>query len=703
MSFHDLSINCAYDTGLDDPLNDFYLPVLSQAIKYDRIAGYFSSSSLAIAARGIGGFIANDGKMRIIASPRLSQEDIDVIRDASENSEIYLGNILSNELDNYENEFQRDHIRALGWMLANGYLSLKLALVMDNKYIEENKSAIFHQKVGVLTDKDGECLSFSGSLNETAMGWLENIEEFKVFKKWESGQSSYYSSDANKFEAYWNGTVSGVKVINAPDAVIQKLTTIGREFSKDTFSLREYLSHHKKVSIDEKLNLFSYQKKALDEWVQNDHKLLFEMATGTGKTRTSLACINTLLKNEKKLVCIIACPQTTLSRQWKREIEEVGLKFDECIIVDGTNSKWRPNLEVALQKISVGYKNTLVIYTTHITSSKNDFIDIITKFMEIPICFVGDEVHGLGAYKTKQALLDIYKYRIGLSATPKRWFDDCGTTILENYFGDKSFEFTIFDALSTINPRTGKTFLVQYYYHPVFVHLTDDELINYMQLSRKISKLSKYVKNSDEYQKNYESLLFSRAKITKSAANKYDELDKILNEIKKEKKQISDTLIFTDDNQIDEVMRMMKNHSILAHRFTQAEGTKPESCYRGSTERQDLIQKFKENAYNALVAIKCLDEGIDIPSASTAILMASSTNPREYIQRIGRVIRQDENKPPATIYDFVVVPDFKKLKIYPELCEFETHIFQKEMIRVKAISKDALNNADILIKINEVI
>jgi superfamily II DNA or RNA helicase len=280
---------------------------------------------------------------------------------------------------------------------------------------------------------------------------------------------------------------------------------------------------------------------------------------------------------------------------------------------------------------------------------------------------------------------------------------------LENYFGDKSFEFTIFDALSTINPRTGKTFLVQYYYHPVFVHLTDDELVNYMQLSNKISKLSNFVKNSDKYQKNYESLLFSRAKITKRAVNKYIELDKILNEINKEKKQISDTLIFTDDDQIGEVMRMMKNHSILAHRFTQAEGTKPESRYRGSTEgqylteRQYLIQEFKKNAFNALVAIKCLDEGIDIPSASTAILMASSTNPREYIQRIGRVIRQDENKPPATIYDFVVVPDFKKLNIYPELCEFETHIFQKEMIRVKAISKDALNNADILIKINEVI
>ena len=118
----------------------------------------------------------------------------------------------------------------------------------------------------------------------------------------------------------------------------------------------------------------------------------------------------------------------------------------------------------AINQLATDYIDKLIVYTTHSSSSGKDFIEIIGSCPEaIPICFVGDEAHGLGASKNKLALLERYNYRVGLSATPERWFDDIGTQVLRKFFGNKSFEFSIYDALTTINPLTKKTFLVNYY------------------------------------------------------------------------------------------------------------------------------------------------------------------------------------------------------------------------------------------------
>lgn len=162
---------------------------------------------------------------------------------------------------------------------------------------------------------------------------------------------------------------------------------------------------------------------------------------GTGKTRTALACMNKAITREKKIVVVVSCPQTTLSKQWKdNEIKPAGFRFDEELIADSTNNNWRTMFNSILSKISIGYYKSAIIYTTHMTSCSKDFIEyILQSDLEIEFCFIGDEVHGLGAPKSKAALLNRYKYRIGLSATPKRWFDDYGTSIISEFFGNKSF------------------------------------------------------------------------------------------------------------------------------------------------------------------------------------------------------------------------------------------------------------------------
>lgn len=694
MSFKDINISYSYETGKDDPVNEFYVPLLAQSVSYDRIAGFFSSSSLAIAARGLGGLIRNNGKMRLLACPKLNPDDVKTITDVISNPDEYISKQFIDDLSHIEDMFERDHLAALGWMLANHFLEIKLALVVKDNEI--NYDSLFHQKIGVLADREGNRVSFSGSINETASGWLNNIEEFKVFKSWEDGQDSYLDSDASRFNEFWIGKRDSVKIIDLPQAIADRLIQISTEFNRESFAACSYIATRQKKSIVERLSLFPYQDEAFQMWQDNGYRLLFEMATGTGKTRTAIACINHFLANENRGIVIVSCPQNTLSMQWKKEIMAIGLSFDSVIIADGSNHSWRNDISKEIKLIKLGFHKHSIIYTTHTTACTADFISIICNSnITFPLCFVGDEAHGLGAYKTKNALQDIYKYRIGLSATPSRWFDDYGTTILTRYFGDRSYQFTIAQALLTLNPLTNKPFLIEYEYHPVFIKLTDKEMSDYQSLSTRIKKLASYSQSSDEYQKKLEALLFRRANIEKNAENKFSAFQELLNN-----QSMSNTIIFASDVQIDDVMKILHSNNISAHKFTQEEGTKPDVKYGGISEREYLIKKFKDGTYQALVAIKCLDEGIDIPIANTAIIMASSTNPREYIQRVGRVIRQAKGKKRAYIYDFVIEPDFQRLHD-PVVVEFEKKIFEKELLRVKDMSTNSINNADVLVQITK--
>lgn len=697
LSFIDINLKASYESGIDDLIRDFYLPVLSQAISYDRIAGFFSSSSLAIAARGIAGLIQNKGKMRLIASPRLSKEDAEVMNRAVDNSEQFFSGILLRDIDSVTSDFEKDQLQALGWMLQNGYLEMKIAKVNNPNDIELIKG-LFHQKVGVFTDTLGNKLSFSGSINESASGWIHNVEEFKVFREWIEGHKEFYLSDEKRFSDFWNNNRDNVKIYDLPAAVKNHLIEKSKSFSIERYIATSYINISTDA-IEDRLSLFPYQKEAVEMWKDNEYKLLFEMATGAGKTRTALACVNSIMSLHSKLAVIIACPQTTLSKQWKNnEVEKAGLNFDDSVIADGTNRLWRQQLSTALNKISVGFNKNIVIYTTHTTASSDDFIKIIDDSNDnIHVCFIGDEAHGLGALRSQYALLPKYDYRIGLSATPRRWFDDVGSQIISNYFGGNAFEFPISKALNTINPLTNRPFLVEYYYEPIFINLTEDELAQYKKLTNQVVRLATSAHNDGEYQKLYEMLLFKRANIHRNAFNKLSALSDLLDK----QQSVSNTLLFVSDKQIDNVMPILNNKHIFAHRFTEKQGTSPEKKFGGISEREYLIKNFKARKYQALVAITCLDEGIDVPSADTAILMANSTNPREYIQRIGRVIRQSPNKKCAKIFDFIVEPDFSGDEFAEELKQFECRIFEKELIRASEMAANCINNADFQVIIDQ--
>ncbi|MEW9080848.1 DEAD/DEAH box helicase family protein [Terrisporobacter glycolicus] len=699
MSFKDIEIKSSYETGIDDLVEDFYVPVLENAVRYDRIAGFFSSSSLAIAAKGIVGFLEHGKKMRIIACPKLNVKDAEVLRIAQVNPKKYLEEHLLDELYICEDTFEQQHVNAMGWMLAKGLLEIQIAFVYKNGKLCMDNEGIFHQKVGILYDVDENIVSFSGSVNESANGWLKNIEEFKVFRSWKSEQKEeYMDPDIRKFNEFWYKERPYVKMYTLPKAVEQKLISFSKDFNIEKLLVKNYKRERKYKENSDKLGLFYYQKNAIKKWKNNNEQLLIQMATGTGKTRTAIGCISEKLKDVDKLLIIIACPQGTLSLQWKKEIDTLSIGMEKYYVIDGTNAKWKNDLKELILKMEIGYYENVVVYTTHSTCSKNEFIDITSKCdKSIKILFIGDEAHGLGSGVNRRGLIDRYEYRIGLSATPSRWFDESGTIVLEKYFGNNYFEFSIADALTEINPLTKKTFLVNYYYEIKYVELTERELDRYRRISNDVIKLRRFAKNSDEYAERLENLLFKRANIIKNAEAKYDKLREILDEIN----NIKDTIIFVSSEQIELVLKIMGEYKIPAHRLTQNEKTTPDEKYDGKTERQDIIDKFKEGYYKVLVAIKCLDEGIDIPSASCAILMSSSTNPREYVQRIGRVIRQAPGKEKAIIYDISIKPCAKKLGIL-ELEKFEKMVIEKERNRLMDISTNALNNSEALKLINSV-
>ncbi|NPV51684.1 MAG: DEAD/DEAH box helicase family protein [Candidatus Methanofastidiosum sp.] len=680
MGFKDLDLKISYDSNTDDILNDFYIPLLSNSIKYQRSVGFFSSKILSVAAEGIINLINNGGTIELICGTKLKGKDLDIIKKAHENPDIVIEEFRANKSLNLIDKFKNNHLMALGWMVAKGILKIKIAMIVDEDNPLDEKKGILHQKIGIFRDIEGNIISFSGSNNETASGWEFNIEEFKVFRNWKKSESPYLTSDLKKFNDIWMGNVAGIKVIDSDKAVLQNEIKILAE-SKTVLN---------QVEKTDKIELWDYQKDAIEKWIKNGKKGIFEMATGTGKTFTALGCLNQELKKTEKLLIVITAPYQHLLQQWKQSINKFGLDYDDLIIADSTNRFWKDKLADSIFDISLGHKNKVIVISTHRTFSSDNFKDIINYKDDFKIFLIADEVHGLGAEYSKLGLINAYDFRLGLSATPKRWFDDYGTDILHDYFNGVIYEFDLEKAINKTNPATNETYLTPYLYKPKFISLKSNELDEYYEITKQIAVKYGSKKLNDD-NTALKSLLFKRANIIKNAEEKYPILEEILDDIGNNLKW---TIIYCTEHQIDKVMNILKKRRISAHLFTMSEGTRPDKKYDGLSERDFILKKFIEGYYKVLVAIKCLDEGVDIPPARIAIMMASSGNPREHIQRLGRVIRRFSNKKRALIYDLFVLPNLKKFP--SEFKNLERRIFEKEFERYEEIASIAINNAEAL-------
>jgi superfamily II DNA or RNA helicase len=413
--------------------------------------------------------------------------------------------------------------------------------------------------------------------------------------------------------------------------------------------------------------LREYQQAAVDAWFKNDGRGLLAMATGTGKTYTAIGALNQLIEQRSEpLLVVISVPYTHLAPQWAENLADWG--YTETHDLYGTaNPSWRTDLSRLIGDLEIGIRDTVIGLTTHTTFAMEDFRTLISE-AACEACLIADEAHGVGSEQHREGLIEAYDWRLGLSATPDRYYDDAGTRAIRNYFGDIVYRYSLSEAIPE--------YLTPYEYHPIIVELTEEELESYKGLSTKIAtELNKEHPDEERLQR----LMNQRARIIKSADRKlaalYETIQSVTNP--------DHLLVYTNAQQIDDVQEVLTDSGVIHHKFTYEED---------ADERGELLDGFKCGAYDTLVAMRCLDEGVDVPATRQAILMSSSNNPKQFIQRRGRVLRRADElgKEKATIYDMVVVPTTNPDR---RLLNSERTILRNELRRFVEFADTALNSA----------
>lgn len=647
------------ETSNVDFAADFYNPLLSRAVEYKRGVGYFTSGWLESAARGVVDLAENGGTAKWIASPILDDDDWEAIQTgeaARTNAELHAA--LEESIDSLAEELTTDTRNAIAWLIADGLIELKFAI--PNGELRGQ----FHDKFGVAADTEGNRIAFHGSQNDSKNSY-ENYEAYTIDCDWVSDrEKEAVDMHEARFDALWNNEKSNVKTVTLPEAIEKQLQQL-RTTDDRPYPCPESVDLGNE---ENEIQLREYQQEAVDSWVSNSRHGLFEMATGTGKTYTAIGAMRDLLAEYRErgepLVIVITVPMTHLAKQWADSLADFGYTSPR-LLYGSYATDWKEKLSILLDDIELGFTDHEIIITTHATGS-TEFFRSEFRNLGCDTLVIADEVHNLGAEHQRKGLVPEFDYRLGLSATPERFYDDEGTDFLFRYFDERVFEFTLKDAIPE--------YLTPYEYYPRVVEMDADELEQYRSISRKIARLS----NSEQpdIEETRERLLNKRANILKSARRKYAELDAILDEI-----EIDHLLVYTNYEQIENVQEQMADRGVVQHRFTAEED---------DDEREQLLNAFANGRYEALVAMKCLDEGVDVPSTRQAILMANSRNPKEFVQRRGRVLRQhpESGKEKAIIYDMVVVPTTNP---DAELVASEKGILERELDRFEEFAETALN------------
>ena len=679
MSLQKLNLQCEYRSDQTNTVTDFYLPCLNVSREYWRAVGYFTSQGLALAAKGLSSFIQNEGKMRLVASPMLTEEDISAIQEGYNAREDVVEKAIIRELDGDFTEVVNHRLKCLAWLIAENRLDIKIASPYEVSF--NNLGAIYHEKIGIFIDSNGNTVAFTGSQNETVGGLLTNFESIDVYWSW-SDPHQRAQRKIDNFERLWKNLTPKLSVLDFPVAAKQRLLeykpnsppSIDPETFIDRLSTREsgtsYSYPPKTIDLPSTLKLRDYQQEAIDAWFLNNCRGFLEMATGSGKTITALSAIVRLLKEKKRLFILIACPFQHLVEQWDKEASQFGF---QSILAYQSQRTWVDRLNEALIDFNFGSLKVVCTITTHDTFISDAMQRILTRLQGDAV-LVADEAHHLGATKSRQNLPNLFSYRLGLSATPNRWFDPEGTAALRAYFRETVYEFPLAQAIEA-------GYLCSYSYLPHLVELTEGELYEYEALTAKIAKLYAR-KNDDEVTEQLlEALLRQRTDLLNNAENKLPMLKQL---VVNQSEPLYHALFYCAPGQIDEVISMLGHElGLHIHRFTAEESTE---------ERRSLLERFASRNLQGLVAMKCLDEGVDVPGTQSAYILASSSNPREFIQRRGRILRNAPGKAAAKIYDLIAVPSLNTevIKASP-LFETERKILRRELRRFHEFSRTAKN------------
>lgn len=672
----ELSLKTEYRSDTDDLVRDFYLPCLERSILYQRAVGYFTSRGLSVASQGVTALINGGGKMLLVASPLFDLEDLEAIERGYLARDDAVSRALLRQIESAVNSAIRDRLGYLAWLIGEGCLEIRIAVPLDQQ--GKPRAGIYHEKLGIFFDDQENAVAFTGSPNETAGGLIDNFEATDVFCSWRDLEGRVTNKMTN-FERLWNDETARLSVQRFPEAASKELlrfrpkvspqlevsTWVPRSVSTPTFQSK----------------LWDHQIEAVEAWENSGRRGIISMATGSGKTITALAAAQ---RCPELVMLVVVVPTTALLKQWEDELMR-NSSFPLPVLVYESSNRWQDLLFSKLRALSTSsWQAPVVVVGTMNSISGSKFHSVLDDAnLSGNSLLVVDEVHNIGAPTYRKALSPYFSWRLGLSATPSRHFDEEGSQAISEYFGVTVFSYDMRRAMAD-------GLLCPYRYFVIPAHLEEAEFDEYVELTRRIIQLrgtpsgevTLRTDNSlDGDCAEVKKLLFRRSGILKKCRAKIDALDRALRV-----HPVSRGLIYCADmHQLDETHALLEQRNI-SHLI-----------YTGETlerERSSALRAIKSGYVRAIIAIKCLDEGVDVPAVDEAVIMASSSNKREFIQRRGRILRKASGKSIATLIDIIALPplaagDRFRWMLYGELA------------RVKEMAELALNKYDALIAVKE--
>ncbi|MGC4819084.1 DEAD/DEAH box helicase family protein [Micromonospora sp. DT63] len=632
-----------YTSDTSDIARDFYTPCLRESVTYDRITGFFSSTVFHLIHPALAIFITgNGGAMRLLCSPRLSGPDADsLIFGYAARTNTALVETLRAELAEMLASAHAAGAKLLAALVASGRLDIKLASVATS--VSEADKRMFHDKVGLFADAAGDVVGFRGSLNESYLGLAPdgNIESVDVWPSWEGGRDAQRARNAGtRFERLWQGQVPGVRVAGLPDDIRRELERVAVDVDLEALLRDLGKKQNARLSVGAPavggIELRGHQIEAFNSWVAEGHRGLLAHATGSGKTITGLYCAQKALTDGR--VPLILVPSQLLLKQWGDQVRE--LLGARVVLVGGGHNEWSRGglLRATIESSRIERPYAIVAVAN---TAVNPAFRSQVRPMARKLLVIADEAHRFGSpqFRTILDWLDA-PWRLGLSATPERAGDADGTAAVFDYFGGIIHRYTLKDALDD-------GVLAPYVYDPSWVGLTEAEQQRWDSLTVEIRRRYAVAKAPGAKPHTADQLrmkLIERARIAKGAANKIlVAADLIAQHYRPDQKW----LVYCDNqSQLADVRQALDHRGIRTWEY-----------HRQMRGDPDATLKLFDVAGGIVVAIKCLDEGVDIPSATHALILASSRNPREFIQRRGRVLRRSPHKTVATLLDVLVLPD----------------------------------------------
>ena len=675
--------------------------------------------------------------MRLIINDILTEQDKTAFANGA------LDNLPFFDLDDLEklkstlSERDTHFFECLSWLIKNDRLEVKIVAPKEGIGISHTKTGVF--------DDGRDYVAFDGSCNFSRTALVDNIESLSVSCEWDGSiESEKARAIKEDFETVFNGKDETVvymttdqvrtqlidgfkdkslttlledeyklierhtKEKDLPTSVKHALEKAKQRVSAAIDKLKEEKIGEREVVITQEIEPCfpyptgprDYQKKAFENWKNNNQRGLFAMATGTGKTITSLNCLLEIYKRNGYYKAIILVPTITLVNQWEKECEK--FHFSNVIKVYSKNTEWRSRLE-NLQMAEEYRKakepsQSFIIISTYASFTRSNVFDILNGFEKSKVLLIADEAHNMGSPTIMKHLGDIkYLRRIGLSATPERQFDDDTNRKLFRFFGAEkqyTYEYSMEEAIEN-------GVLCRYFYYPHLIRLTDEEFQKYVELSLKISKYFNFNTNSFENKDDIlMSMLLARKRIVHKAANKLTAFNQIINERYQKKGNlkyslvyvpegtkpdyIADSDVFDSTDQVaDDIVsdRLIDDYTEAVMKLDKFITVK--KFVSGQKNRDKVLSDFATGKLQVLTSMKCLDEGVDVPRSELAIFCASTGNPRQFIQRRGRILRKHPDKFMAEIHDLVVAPEVNPGS---DCFRMERALLKGELMRVKNFS-----------------